>query len=96
VPPAEARRQFEVNFFGLARLTRLVVPNMRGHSAGTIINLSSVFGRSAIPGNAYHAASKRAVAAFTDALRLELAGFGLRAVLIESTAARTSLHANIA
>ena len=69
---------------------------MRERGAGTIINLSSVFGRFAIPGNAYYAASKHAVAAFTDALRLELAGFGIRAVLIESTAARTSLHANLA
>jgi NAD(P)-dependent dehydrogenase (short-subunit alcohol dehydrogenase family) len=96
VPPAEARRQFEVNFFGLARLTQLVIPGMRERGAGTIINLSSVFGRFAIAGNAYYAASKHAVAAFTDALRLELAGFGIRAVLIESTAARTSLHANLA
>ena len=96
VPPAEARRQFEVNFFGLARLAQLVIPGMRERGTGTIINLSSVFGRFAIPGNAYYAASKHAVAAFTDALRLELAGFGIRAVLIESTAARTSLHANLA
>jgi NAD(P)-dependent dehydrogenase (short-subunit alcohol dehydrogenase family) len=94
IPLAEARRQFEINFFGVARLTRLVVPGMRERGGGTIINLSSVFGRFAVPGNAYYAASKHAVAAFTDALRLELAGFGIHAVLIEPTAARTSLNAN--
>ena len=96
VPLAEARRQFETNFFGLARLTQLVIPGMRQAGGGRIINLSSVFGRFAVPGNAYYAASKHAVAALTDALRLELAAFGIRVVLIEPTAARTSLDANTA
>ncbi len=86
IPLAQARRQFEINFFGVARLTQLVVPGMRERGGGTIINLSSVFGRFAVSGNAYYAASKHAVAAFTDALRLELAGFGIHAVLIEPTA----------
>jgi NAD(P)-dependent dehydrogenase (short-subunit alcohol dehydrogenase family) len=95
VPLAEARRQFDTNFFGLARLTQLVIPGMRTQG-GRIINLSSVFGRFAVPGGAYYAASKHAVAGFSDALRLELAGFGIRVVLIEPTAARTSLNANIA
>jgi NAD(P)-dependent dehydrogenase (short-subunit alcohol dehydrogenase family) len=95
VPLAEARRQFDTNFFGLARLTQLVIPGMRAHG-GRIINLSSVFGRFAVPGGAYYAASKHAVAGFSDALRLELAGFGIRVVLIEPTAARTSLNANLA
>jgi NAD(P)-dependent dehydrogenase (short-subunit alcohol dehydrogenase family)/glyoxylase-like metal-dependent hydrolase (beta-lactamase superfamily II) len=95
-PLAQARRQFEVNFFGLARLTLLVLPGMRCQGGGTIINLSSVFGRFAVPGNTYYSASKHAVAAFTGALRLELAPFGIRAVLIEPTAARTSLNSNTA
>ncbi len=94
VPLAEARRQFETNLFGLARLTQLVIPAMREAGGGRIINLSSVFGRFAVPGNAYYAASKHAVAGFTDALRLELAAFGIRVVLIEPSAARTRLNAN--
>jgi NAD(P)-dependent dehydrogenase (short-subunit alcohol dehydrogenase family) len=94
VPLAEARRQFDTNLFGMARLTQLVIPGMRQAGGGTIINLSSVFGRFAVPGNAYYAASKHAVAAFSDALRLELAAFGIRVVLIEPTAARTGLNAN--
>jgi NAD(P)-dependent dehydrogenase (short-subunit alcohol dehydrogenase family) len=96
VPLAEARRQFDTNLFGLARLTQLVIPGMREAGGGTIINLSSVFGRFAVPGNAYYAASKHAVSAVSDALRLELAAFGIRVVLVEPTAARTSLNANTA
>ena len=94
IPPAEVRRQFDTNVFGLARLTQLVVPGMRAQRYGRIINVSSVFGRFAVPGGAYYAASKHAVAAFSEALRLELAGFGVRVVLVEPTAARTRLNAN--
>jgi NAD(P)-dependent dehydrogenase (short-subunit alcohol dehydrogenase family) len=94
IPAAEVRRQFDTNVFGLARLTQLVVPGMRAQRYGRIINISSVFGRFAVPGGAYYAASKHAVAAFSEALRLELAGFGVRVVLVEPTAARTRLYAN--
>ena len=94
VPLAEVRRQFDTNLFGLARLTQLVIPGMRVTGGGRIINLSSVFGRFAVPGNAYYAASKHAVAGFTDSLRRELAGFDIKVVLIEPTAVRTSLNAN--
>jgi NAD(P)-dependent dehydrogenase (short-subunit alcohol dehydrogenase family) len=94
IPAAEVRRQFDTNVFGLARLTQLVVPGMRAQRYGRIINVSSVFGRFAVPGGAYYAASKHAVTAFSEALRLELAGFGVRVVLVEPTAARTRLNAN--
>ena len=67
MPLAQARRQFDTNLFGLARLTQLVIPGMRQAGGGTIINLSSVFGRFAVRGNAYYAATKHAVAALTDA-----------------------------
>jgi len=93
-PAAEVRRLFDTNVFGLARLTQLVVPGMRVQRYGRIINISSVFGRFAVPGGAYYAASKHAVAAFSEALRLELAGFGVRVVLVEPTAARTRLNVN--
>jgi NAD(P)-dependent dehydrogenase (short-subunit alcohol dehydrogenase family) len=96
VPLAEARREFDTNFFGPARLTQLVIPGMRTLGGGRIINLSSVFGRFAVPGGAYYAASKHAVTGFTDAMRLELATFGIQVILIEPTATRTSLDANIA
>lgn len=92
---SEARRQFDTNLFGLARLTQLVIPGMREYGEGRIINISSIFGRFATAGVAYYAASKHAVAAFNDALRLELAAFGIRVVLIEPTAARTQLNTSI-
>jgi NAD(P)-dependent dehydrogenase (short-subunit alcohol dehydrogenase family) len=90
VPAAEVRRQFDTNVFGL---TQPVVPGMRARRYGRIVNISSVFGRFAVPGGAYYAASKHAVAAFSEALRRELAGFA-RVVLVEPTAARTRLNAS--
>lgn len=95
IPLAEARRQFDTNFFGLARMTQLVIPGMRARRSGRIINLSSVFGRIAVPGGAYYDASKHAVSGYTDAVRLELAAFGIQVILIEPTATLTSLNANV-
>ncbi len=94
IPPDQVRRQFDTNVFGLARLTQLVLPGMRAQRYGRIINISSIFGRFAMPGFAYYAASKHAVAAFSDALRLEVAGFGIRVVQVEPTAARTGFATN--
>jgi NAD(P)-dependent dehydrogenase (short-subunit alcohol dehydrogenase family) len=94
IPPADVRRQFDTNVFGLARLTQLVLPGMRRQGYGRIINVSSIFGRFAMPGFAYYAATKHAVAAFSDALRLEVAAFGIRVVQVEPTAARTGLGTN--
>jgi len=94
IPAAQARRLFDTNFFGLARLTQLAVPGMREQGYGRIINVSSIFGRFAVPGEAYYAASKHAVAAFSEALGRELARFGVQVALIEPTAARTQLDAN--
>jgi NAD(P)-dependent dehydrogenase (short-subunit alcohol dehydrogenase family) len=94
IPPTEVRRQFDTNVFGLARLTQLVLPGMRAQRYGRVINISSIFGRFAMPGFAYYAATKHAVEAFSDALRLEVAGFGIRVVQVEPTAARTGLATN--
>jgi NAD(P)-dependent dehydrogenase (short-subunit alcohol dehydrogenase family) len=95
IPAAEARRQFDTNFFGPARLTQLVVPGMRAQRYGRIINVSSIYGRFAVPGGAYYAASKHAIAGFSEALRRELARFGIRVILIEPAAVRTRLGANM-
>ena len=83
VPVAEARRQFEVNVFGLARLTQLVLPHMRAAGGGTIINISSIAGKITMPTGGWYHASKHAVEAYSDALRLEVAQFGIKVVLIE-------------
>lgn len=84
-----AREQFETNLFGAARLTQLVLPGMRGAGRGTVVNISSIFGRYAVPGGAFYHASKHALEAFSDALRLEVAGFGVRVVVIEPGPVRT-------
>jgi len=94
VPPEEARRQFDTNLFGLARMTQLVLPGMRERGYGRIVNLSSVYGRFAVPGGAYPAATKHALAGFSEALRLEVARFGIRVVQIEPAATRSKLEAN--
>ena len=83
VPMAEARRQVEVNLFGLARLTQLVVPEMRRARAGTIINISSVGGKLGEAFGVWYHATKYAVEGLTDSLALELEPFGVKVVAVE-------------
>jgi NAD(P)-dependent dehydrogenase (short-subunit alcohol dehydrogenase family) len=89
VPLSEARYQFEVNVFGLARLTQLVLPHMRRQRRGRIINVSSIGGRIHEPlGDWYHA-TKFAVEGLSDSLRAELRPFGIDVVVIQPGAVRT-------
>jgi NAD(P)-dependent dehydrogenase (short-subunit alcohol dehydrogenase family) len=83
VPLERVRAQFETNVFGLARLTQLVLPKMRGQGWGRVINLSSMGGKLVFPGHGYYHATKYAVEAISDALRFEVRGFGIDVVLIE-------------
>ncbi|GAB3772013.1 NAD(P)-dependent dehydrogenase (short-subunit alcohol dehydrogenase family) [Nocardioides ginsengisegetis] len=83
VPIDEARRQFEVNVFGLARLTQLVTPAMRAQGSGRIINISSIGGKFYEPLGAWYHATKFAVEGFSDSLRIELSPFGIDVVIIE-------------
>jgi NAD(P)-dependent dehydrogenase (short-subunit alcohol dehydrogenase family) len=85
----EARRQFEVNVFGLARLVQLVLPHMREQRSGRIINVGSVGGKFYEPLGAWYHATKFAVEGFSDSLRLELAPHGIRVVIIEPGPIRT-------
>ncbi|MCX5791707.1 MAG: oxidoreductase [Elusimicrobia bacterium] len=89
VPIAEARRQFEVNLFGLARLTQLALPGMRARGAGRIINISSIAGKITTPLGGWYHASKHALEAYSDALRLEAGRFGIKVILIEPGPIRT-------
>jgi short-subunit dehydrogenase len=89
LPMDEIRRQFETNFFGLVRLTQLVLPGMRQRHSGRIVNVSSMGGRATLPGGAFYHASKYAVEALSDALRVEVAPFGIDVVLIEPGPVRT-------
>lgn len=79
----DARYQFEVNLFGMARLTQLVLPHMRAQGAGRIVNLSSMGGKIYTPLGSWYHASKHAVEGWSDCLRLELAPFGIDVVVIE-------------
>ncbi|MGO4596844.1 oxidoreductase [Terrabacter sp. 2RAF25] len=83
VPIDEARQQFEVNVFGLARLTQLVIPQMRRQQSGTVVNMSSIGGKIYEPFGAWYHATKFAVEGWSDSLRLELAPFGIDVVLVE-------------
>ncbi|HEY8912144.1 oxidoreductase [Lacisediminihabitans sp.] len=83
VPMAEARRQFEVNIFGLARLTQLVLPHMRAQKDGYIVNISSMGGKIWEPLGSWYHATKFAVEGLSDSLRVEVAPFGIKVVIIE-------------
>lgn len=83
VPIEEARKQFEVNLFGLAAITQKVLPYMRKANAGTIINTSSMGGKMYTPMGAWYHASKHAVEGFSDCLRLELKQFNIHVVVLE-------------
>jgi len=90
VPLDEGRRQFEVNIFGLARLTQLVLPTMRAQRAGRIVNVSSVSGKIGEPFGAWYHASKHALEGLSDSLRMELRPFGIDVVIIEPGSTRTA------
>lgn len=87
------KRLFEVNLFALIRITQACTPGMRKVKKGTIVNLSSIVGRFPFPGSGVYAASKYAVEGITDAMRLELAPFGIRVVAIRPGAISTEFHA---
>ena len=78
-----ARYQFEVNLFGLGRLTQLVIPHMRAQGSGTIVNISSMGGRIYTPLGAWYHATKHALEGWSDCLRVELKPLGIDVVIIE-------------
>ncbi|WP_394708456.1 oxidoreductase [uncultured Desulfuromusa sp.] len=85
----EIRTLFNTNFFGTVHMIQAVLPGMRKRKFGTIMNVSSIAGRFAMPGSGYYAASKFAIEGMSDALRREVAPLGIRVVLIEPGAFRT-------
>lgn len=86
---AEVRRMFEINVWGLAAMTRAVLPGMRKRRAGSIVNLSSVGGLVALPALSFYNASKFAVEALSESLAQEVAPLGIRVLLIEPGPFRT-------
>lgn len=89
VPLEEAKRQFEVNIFGLARLTQLIIPTMRKQKSGRIVNISSMGGKIYTPFGAWYHATKFALEGWSDCLRLELKPFGVDVVIVEPGGIKT-------
>ena len=85
----QVKQMFEVNFFGVMRMTRAVVPHMRRQGAGQIINISSIAGKLVTPANGSYSATKFALEALSDALRMELCPFGIWVSLVEPGAIKT-------
>ncbi|WP_405638737.1 SDR family NAD(P)-dependent oxidoreductase [Streptomyces uncialis] len=81
--PEEIRAQFETNVFGLVRLTQLVLPAMRAAGTGRIVNISSMGGRFSPPGGGFYHSTKHALEAISDSLRLEVAPFGIKVVIVQ-------------
>lgn len=79
----DARYQLEVNLVGVMRLTQLVLPGMREHHYGKIVNVTSIGGKIAFPLNGWYHASKFALEGLSDALRLEVKSFGIDVIVIE-------------
>jgi NAD(P)-dependent dehydrogenase (short-subunit alcohol dehydrogenase family) len=88
---AELRSLFDLHFFGPAALTRAVLPHMRARGVGAIVQMSSVGGQITAPGFGAYCATKFALEGLTQALADEVAGFGIRTLIVEPGAFRTGL-----
>ncbi len=89
---ADLRKQFETNIFGVIRVTQRVLPGMRKRRLGRIVNMSSIAGHVSNPLMGPYSASKHALEAISDAMRLEVASFGIRVVLIEPGIIPTNIN----
>ncbi len=87
----ELRSLFELHFFAPAALTRLVLPHMRRQGRGAIVQMSSVGGQTTAPGFGAYCATKFALEGLSETLRDEVAGFGIRTLIVEPGAFRTGL-----
>ena len=85
----DARYQFEVNLFGTARLTQLLLPSIRDKRAGNIINISSMGGKVYTPLGSWYHATKHALEAWSDSLCIELSEFNIDVVVVEPWAIKT-------
>ena len=92
----QAQALFDVNVFGVIRLTNAVLPTMRRQAKGRIVNLSSVLGLIPAPYSALYASTKHAIEGYSESLDHELRAFGIRVVLVEPAYTRTSFEENLA
>jgi NAD(P)-dependent dehydrogenase (short-subunit alcohol dehydrogenase family) len=86
---AEVRRMFEIDFFGLARMTCAVLPGMRKRRSGHIVNIASIAGLAAYPSLGYYCAAKFAVEGLSEVLAQEVRPLGIKVTLVEPSAFRT-------
>lgn len=87
---AQAKSLFEVNFFGLVRMTNAVLPSMRKNRGGHIVNISSALGFIPAPYAAYYGATKHAVEGYSESLDHETRAFGIRVTLIQPAFTKSS------
>jgi short-subunit dehydrogenase len=90
----QAKSLFDVNLFGVIRMTKAVLPTMRQQGAGRIVNISSVMGLIPAPFWALYAATKHALEGYSESLDHEIRGSGVRVVLVEPAYTRTSFEGN--
>lgn len=90
--PEQVRDMFEVNVFGIQRVTRAALPEMRKRKSGLIINIGSILGRVTIPFTGLYGASKFALEALTEGYRYELSQLGVEVVLVQPSAYPTGLY----
>jgi len=93
---AQAQALFDVNVFGVLRVTNAVLPTMRRQRTGRVVNLSSVLGLIPAPYSALYASTKHAIEGYSESLDHELRPFGIRVVLVEPAYTRTSFEENLA
>jgi short-subunit dehydrogenase len=91
----QAKSLFDVNLFGVIRMTKAVLPTMRRHGSGRIVNISSVMGLIPAPFMALYASSKHALEGYSESLDHEIRGSGIRVVLVEPAYTRTSFEGNV-
>jgi NAD(P)-dependent dehydrogenase (short-subunit alcohol dehydrogenase family) len=91
----QAKSLFDVNLFGVIRMTKAVLPTMRRQGSGRIVNISSVLGLIPAPFSALYAASKHALEGYSESLDHEIRGSGVRVVLVEPAYTRTSFEGNV-
>lgn len=91
---AQAQELFDINVFGVIRMTRAVLPHMRAQGSGRIINISSVLGFIPAPYMAVYAASKHAVEGYSESLDHEVREHGIRVLLVEPAGTTTAFDAN--
>lgn len=96
VSEQDVRAQLETNVIGLLRMTQALLPAMRKRRAGTIVNVGSIVGKMSIPLQGVYCATKHAVEALSDALRIELRAFGIHVALVEPGTIRTEFGGTIA